>query len=99
MTIVSNPSYLKLHKTDTFPGLNVLIYHGYSFDYYANRIEVLRLQGGYDSPDKIMEYLIKKRHLAPTYGSTLILPMKYDALMISKVPHVLATGHIHKAKI
>ena len=96
---VGNPSYVNIHGTAGNPGVDVLLYHGYSFDRLINWIEPLRLAGGYDRPDKIIEFLLKRRHLAPVYGSTPALPMKEDALLIKDVPEIIATGHIHKAKI
>ena len=96
---VSNPAYVNIHNVNGFPGLNVLMYHGYSFDYFIDKIEGLRNAGGYDRPDLLIEFLLKRRHLAPTYGSTLAIPMKEDPLLIRQVPDIVATGHIHKAKI
>ncbi len=97
--MVSNPAVVRVHKQNGFEGLKVLMYHGYSFNYYLNNINGLRLAGGYERPDKVIEYLLKHRHLAPAYGSTLALPMKEDPLMIYEVPDVLASGHLHKATI
>ncbi|MBI2041121.1 MAG: metallophosphoesterase [DPANN group archaeon] len=94
---VSNPAMLKLHKQDDYPGFDVLMYHGYSFDHFVDTVEALRLAGGYDAPDKIWEFLLKRRHLAPTYGATLALPMDPDPLTIRQVPDLVASGHIHKA--
>ena len=99
VTCVSNPAVIKVHKKDDFPGVNILLYHGYSFDYFVDSVESLRMAGGYDAPDKIWEYLLKRRHLAPTYGSTLVLPLIDDPLTIKQIPDVVASGHIHKAKI
>jgi DNA polymerase II small subunit len=99
VTCVSNPAVVKVHARDDFPGINILLYHGYSFDYFVDSVEALRLAGGYDVPDKIWEFLLKRRHLAPTYGSTLALPLADDPLLIRQVPDVVASGHIHKAKI
>lgn len=96
---VSNPAVVNIHSSDNFPGFDVLMYHGYSFDYFVDAIEALRLGGGYDRPDKLIEFLLKRRHLAPTYGSTLALPMNEDPLLIRAIPDIVATGHIHKAKI
>ncbi len=96
---VSNPAMLKLHKQDNYPGFDVLMYHGYSFDHFVDTVEALRLAGGYDAPDKIWEFLLKRRHLAPTYGATLALPMDPDPLTIRQVPDMVASGHIHKAKM
>jgi DNA polymerase II small subunit len=99
VTCVSNPAVVKVHAGDDFPGINILLYHGYSFDYFVDSVEALRLAGGYDVPDKIWEFLLKRRHLAPTYGATLALPLADDPLLIRQVPDVVASGHIHKAKI
>ncbi len=97
--LVPNPCLLKLHKNPKYCGLKVLIYHGYSFDYFVDKVEFLRLAGGYDKADEIMKFLLKRRHLAPCYGSTLCFPMKEDPLIIKNIPHVLATGHIHKVAV
>ncbi len=96
---VSNPALLKVHAVSGFDGYKVLVYHGYSFDYFLDKVEGLRQAGGYEAPDKIMEFLLKRRHLAPSYGATLALPTKEDHLIISQVPDIFATGHIHKAKM
>lgn len=98
-TILSNPSYVRLHKSDDFFGAELLLYHGYSFDYFVDSIEALRMAGGYDAADKLWEYLLKRRHLAPSFGSTLALPMANDPLLIRQVPDIAASGHIHKAKL
>ena len=97
--MLPNPSYVRLHKTDGFAGAEALLYHGYSFDYFVDSIEALRLAGGYDAADKLWEYLLKRRHLAPTFGSTLALPMANDPMIIRQVPDIAASGHIHKAKL
>ena len=97
--MVSNPASIKIHKHAEYAGFDVLMYHGYSFDHFVDTVEALRLAGGYDAPDKIWEFLLKRRHLAPTYGATLALPMDPDPLAIRQIPDMVASGHIHKAKI
>jgi len=97
--MLQNPSYVKLHKINGFAGADILLYHGYSFDYFVDTVEALRLAGGYDAADKLWEYLLKRRHLAPSFGSTLALPMANDPLLIRQVPDIAASGHIHKAKL
>lgn len=99
ITILGNPSTVNIHKQEDFPGINVLMYHGYSFDYFVDSIEALREAGGYDAPDKLIEFLLKRRHLAPTYGASLALPIQPDPLLIKQIPNIVVTGHIHKAKI
>ena len=76
----------------------MLLYHGYSFDYYVAEVESIRANGGYDRADLIMKFLLQKRHLAPTHTSTLYVPdTKSDFLVIDKVPDFFVSGHIHKA--
>ena len=97
---VSNPALVNIHASPGFPGFDVLMYHGYSFDYYVANVSSIRNNGGYDRADLIMRFLLQKRHLAPTHGSTLYIPEKnYDPLIIDKVPDFFVTGHIHKANI
>lgn len=97
--LIPNPAYVKIHRKDEFQGVDLLLYHGYSFDYFVDSVEALRLAGGYSAPDKIWEFLLKRRHLAPTYGATLALPMEEDPLAIRQVPDIAISGHIHKSKI
>lgn len=97
---VSSPCLLNIGKTDKFSGFNILLYHGYSFPYYASNIDSLRAAGGLESTDKIMTYLLKKRHLAPTHGSTRqIIGYDKDPLVIKQIPDFFVSGHIHRASI
>ncbi|MAE43017.1 DNA polymerase II [Candidatus Woesearchaeota archaeon] len=96
--MVSNPSLVNIHSSDIFSGFDVLIYHGYSFDFYAAEVESIRNNGSYDRVDLIMKFLLQKRHLAPTHTSTLYVPdAQLDPLVINKVPDFFVSGHIHKA--
>lgn len=98
VTIVSNPALVNIHAKEGFPGIDVLMYHGYSFDYYVANVDYIREQGGYDRADLIMKFLLQRRHLAPTHTSTLYIPNPTkDPLIIDKVPDIFASGHIHKA--
>ncbi|MBU0980389.1 MAG: DNA-directed DNA polymerase II small subunit [Nanoarchaeota archaeon] len=95
---LSNPSWVNIHSSKDFPGFDVLLYHGYSMDYYVANSDCIRNQGGYDRPDILMKYLMTRRHLAPTHTSTLYIPERTkDPLVIDKVPDIFATGHIHKS--
>jgi len=98
VTMVSNPSLVNIHNVGKFPGFDILMYHGYSFDHYVSEVPSLR-KYGYERADKIMEFLLKKRHLAPTHGSTVITPAPQDFLIIDKLPDAFVTGHIHMAKV
>jgi DNA polymerase II small subunit len=100
VTMLSNPSYVNIHSSDSFSGFDVLLYHGYSFDYYVANVDMIRNQGGYDRADLIMRFLLKRRHLAPTHKSTLYIPdTQKDPLVIDKIPDFFVTGHIHKCSV
>src|SRR3989338_768385 len=70
LEIVTNPAVVNIGKTSTFPGFDVLMYHGFSFDYYVANVDSIRLAGGYHRADMIMKFLLKRRHLAPAFKST-----------------------------
>lgn len=100
LKIVSNPAYVTIGKTDEFPGFDVLLYHGGSLIYYSENIPSIRAAGGQKRVDLILEFLLKRRHLAPTHGSTLIIPdAEEDFLLIDKIPDFFATGHIHRTSV
>jgi len=95
---VSNPSLVNIHSSENFSGFDILLYHGYSFDYFVANVDSIRNNGGYDRADLIMKFLLKRRHLAPTHTSTLYVPdVKKDPLVITKIPDFFITGHIHKS--
>lgn len=96
--LVSNPAYVRIHQTEGFPGFDVLMYHGYSFDHFVANIDSIRVAGGYDRIDLLMKFLLQRRHLAPTHTSSLYIPdLEKDPLVIDRVPDFFVTGHIHKA--
>ena len=100
ITLVTNPGMVNIHASERFPGFDVLLYHGYSFDYYIANVDSIRLNGGYDRADLIMKFLLQKRHLAPTHSSTLYLPDHTDdPLVVDRVPDFFATGHLHKTAV
>lgn len=83
---VSNPSMVSLG------GVNVLVYHGRSFDDFAMTVKGMSHQNS----DLIMKELLEKRHLAPIYGERTPLASEVeDHLVIEDVPHVFHTGHVH----
>ena len=100
VTLVSNPAMVTIGKTDTFSGFDVLLYHGYSFDYYVANVESIRNGGGYKRADLIMKFLLKRRHLAPSFKSTPYFPgYGEDPLIIKKIPDFFITGHIHYCSV
>ena len=95
--MVTNPSLVNIHSSKDFPGFDVLLYHGYSFHYYADNVESIRNQGGHERADLIMKFLLQRRHLAPTHASSLYIPdTREDPLVIDKVPDFFVTAHIHR---
>ncbi len=97
ITMVSNPALINIHANKDFQGFDVLLYHGFSFPYFADNIESIRSKGGQQRVDLIMQFLLQRRHLAPTHKSTLYLPdAQKDCLVIDKIPDFFATGHIHR---
>ena len=83
---ISNPGVVSLD------GINVLIYHGRSFDDLVMAVKNFT----YEKSDEIMEELLQKRHLAPIYGERTPLASELeDYLVIDEVPDVFHTGHIH----
>jgi len=98
ITMVSNPSIVNICSSDNFPGFDVLLYHGYSFDFFVANVDTIRNNGGYDRADLIMRYLLQRRHLAPTHTSNLYLPdPKTDPLIIERAPDFFISGHLHKS--
>jgi DNA polymerase II small subunit len=100
VTLVSNPATVNIDSSEGFSGFDVLLYHGYSFDYYVANVDSIRKNGGYERGDLIMKFLLQRRHLAPAHTSTLILPdKKQDPLFIDPVPDIFVTGHIHRTSV
>jgi DNA polymerase II small subunit len=98
--MVSNPALVNILASQGFSGFDILLYHGYSFDYYIANVDSIRNQGGYDRPDLTMKFLLKRRHLAPSHTSTLYMPDQHkDYLVIEKVPDIFVAGHIHKSSV
>lgn len=84
--MLGDPAVVRLH------GVNVLIYHGQSL------IDILSSSPGlsFDRPAEAMKILLQARHLAPIYGRrTSLAPETEDRLVISEVPDIFHTGHIH----
>jgi len=99
VTLTGNPSLVNIGAKENFSGFNVLAYHGFSYPYYANNIQSLISEDAASSPDKIMKYLLKNRHLAPTYASIQHAPLEEDELVIKNVPDIFVSGHTHKNSI
>jgi DNA polymerase II small subunit len=97
--VVENPSLVNIGAREGFEGFDVLVYHGFSFPYYANNISSLVSERAMNAPEKIMSYLLKYRHLAPTNGSVQYFPLEKDPLLIKKSPDIFVSGHTHKSGV
>ena len=87
---IGNPCYFSIN------GVEVLAYHGQSLLDYATNIQHLK----YNEPAEIMKIMLKKHHLAPTYGGyTPLAPEHLDYMVIDKIPDIFVTGHVHLAQI
>jgi DNA polymerase II small subunit len=83
---VANPATFRLH------GVTTLGYHGNSLIDFATSVVNLE----YEKPLPVMEQMLKSRHLAPLYGErTPVAPEHKDYLVISEVPDLFVTGHVH----
>ena len=98
VTLAGNPAYINVGQGKNFSGFNVLSYHGGSYPFYANNVPSL-VKKALNEPEKIMAYLLKNRHLAPTYSSTQMFPSEKDELVIKKIPDIFVSGHIHKCAV
>ncbi|MGC9311006.1 MAG: metallophosphoesterase, partial [Candidatus Aenigmatarchaeota archaeon] len=74
--------------------LRILMYHGYSYDTFISELPRIR-HDGYDKPCLPMIEALKRRHLSPSYGGSLIIPEHHDCLVIEKVPDIFHSGHLH----
>ncbi|MFT4892580.1 MAG: DNA polymerase II small subunit [Candidatus Nanohaloarchaea archaeon] len=91
--LIQNPQMVRLHAIRS-KGIRNLVYHGYSFDDHVDQIQDLR-EKAYDEPHHVMIDLLKRRHLAPTYGSNQLSPEGEDHLAITEEPDVFVSGHFH----
>ena len=86
ITFVGNPAVISMDE------ITVEIYHGCSMDDMVANIKGV----SYQEPTTGMTEMVKRRHLAPTYGSrVMISPEKRDYLVIDKVPDIIHCGHVH----
>ncbi|MFH1101437.1 MAG: DNA-directed DNA polymerase II small subunit [Methanobacteriota archaeon] len=90
VVFAANPCYFSVH------GVEVLSYHGQSLLDFATNIPQLK----YNEPLEIMKLMLRKRHLAPTYGGyTPLAPEHMDYMIIDRVPDIFVTGHVHLAAL
>ena len=88
--MLGNPAFIDLN------GVKVLMYHGQGLD------DIIATTPGlsYSKPAEAMKVLLKARHLAPIYGErTPIAPEREDMMVITEVPDIFHSGHVHVADI
>lgn len=87
VTFVSNPATVMLDGS-----VPVELYHGVSIHDFTSEVPGL----DEDRPTGPMEYMLKKRHLAPLFGNEArIAPEHSDYHVLETIPSVLHTGHVH----
>ena len=97
-----NPAFINIHASEDFPGFNILTYHGYSYDYYAQEVDSIKSSGLHlsDRVGLVMKFMLQRRHLAPSHATTLYIPdPKKDPLVIETIPDLFISGHVHKAAV
>jgi DNA polymerase II small subunit len=99
ITLTTNPSLINIASNSNFEGFNILMYHGYSFFYYADNVNSLIINKAAHKPELIMKYLLKNRHLAPTHGSVQYFPSERDCHIIREIPDIFIAGHTHKSAV
>ena len=98
--IVTNPCLINIHSSENFEGFNILMYHGASFHYYVDNVDRLRQEKARDNPGIILKFLLQKRHLAPSHGSSLLIPdINNDFLVIDKIPDIIVSGDMHRSDV
>jgi len=97
--LTGNPAYVNIGAAEDFSGFDILTYHGFSYPYYANTVSKFMIEKTLNFPDRIMTYLLKNRHLAPSHASVQYYPSEEDNLMIKKVPDIFVSGHTHKSAV
>ncbi len=100
VVMTPNPAIVNMGAKKGFEGFDVLVYHGFSYPYYADNVPSLIDEDNVmNKPNLIMKYLLKNRHLAPTHKSTQYFPSENDDMIIENTPDIFVSGHTHKMDI
>ena len=87
---VGNPCYFSI------AGIEILSYHGKSIDDLVATIPGIE----YDDPIPPMLEMLKRRHMAISYGAkTPLAPEAKDYMIINPVPDIFVTGHVHRTAV
>jgi DNA polymerase II small subunit len=94
LRMVSNPSMVEVG------GLKILVYYGGSLNKFIDEIGGFRAKYGHRVPTRVVEEILKRRHLAPVYGGMDIIPNKVgDDLVLGDLPDVFVVGGQHRAMV
>lgn len=89
-SFLSNPARMQIG--DRQVQVQVLIYHGQSYDDLVNSVPRLN----YQKPEDVMIEMLRRRHLSPIYGKAVsIVPNRHDYGVIDHVPEIFHCGHTH----
>lgn len=87
---IGNPCYFSID------GVEILSYHGRSIDDLVATIPSIN----YQDPHPAMLEMLKRRHLAVSYGGkTPLAPEAKDYMAINPVPDIFVTGHVHRTSV
>jgi DNA polymerase II small subunit len=84
--MLGNPSLVELNSVKFFLYLGQIL------------VDIIATTPGlsYSKPADAMKVLLKARHLSPIYGQrTPIAPEQEDMMVITEVPDVFHSGHVH----
>lgn len=90
ITMLGNPAMLSLN------GVKVCIFHGQSID------DIVKTTPGlsYEEPVRVMQHLLRARHLSPIFGSqTPIAPELEDMMVMGDIPDIFHVGHVHVTQL
>jgi DNA polymerase II small subunit len=94
LCLVSNPALVEVG------GFKILMYHGASINRFINEMPEVRTKFGHMCPTRVVREILKRGHLAPTYGVMDYVPNKEkDGLVIDVIPDIVATGDQHRAEV
>jgi len=93
--LVPNPSLIEIDG-----GFKVLMYHGASINRFIDEMSDIRTKFGHSEPTRIVEEMLKRRHLAPMHSLVDYIPCeKNDPMVIDIVPDIVATADQHRAEV
>jgi DNA polymerase II small subunit len=93
--LVPNPSLIEIDG-----GFKILMYHGASINRFIDEIPDIRTNFGHTSPTRVVQEMLKRRHLAPIHGAMDYIPCENsDPMVISQIPDIIATADQHRPEI